>query len=96
MGNQPAQFLPRTSVVPGPADQATMEATLRHAHVHVYRYFRAWLSGVPGGATLADGLAEEALFRIARAFRLHETCPDEEQIVAWLAVAWEVARELNG
>lgn len=94
MGNQTAQLLPRRSAVPGPRDQARLEETLRHAHVHLSRYFRAWLGGLPEGDALADMATEEALARIACLSSPGEPSGEEERIAAWLAVAWDVAREV--
>lgn len=70
-----------------------LEARLRAAYVHVHRYFRHWLRGVPGGERLAQDLAGETLVRIARS----SDSPDEPEprlVARWLAVAHQVAREL--
>jgi hypothetical protein len=71
-----------------------MEATLRHAHVHLSRYFHAWLGGLPGGDALADMATEEALARIAHMSSPGEPGGEEERVATWLAVAWDVAREV--
>ena len=71
-----------------------MEATLRHAHVHVSRYFRAWLGGLSGGDALADMATEEALARIALMSSPSEPRGEDERVATWLAVAWDVAREV--
>jgi DNA-directed RNA polymerase specialized sigma24 family protein len=81
---------------PAGARSDDIEVCLRAAYVHVHRYFRHWLRGVPDGDRLAHDLAGETLVRIARS----SDSPGEPEpllISAWLAIAHEVARELaNG
>lgn len=73
---------------------ARTEATLRQAHVHVARYYRAWLAGTAGGETLAEALALEALVRIARMPALPPGSTEMDAVAVWLSVAHGVAREM--
>lgn len=78
---------------PAAARPDDLEASLQAAYVHVHRYFRDWLRGVPGGERLARDLAGETLARIAGSF----DSPGESEprlIARWLAVAHLVAQEL--
>jgi hypothetical protein len=77
-------------------DEADIQATLCRAHVHITRYYRAWLEGGASGEALTEVLAQEALVRIARM-----NCPagdggDAEVIASWLSVARDVALEAIG
>jgi len=80
---------------PRPAGTRTgdLEASLQAAYVHVDRYFRHWLRGVPGGERLAHDLAAETLVRIARSSRTAEE-PGPRLIDRWLGIAHEVAQEV--
>ena len=75
-------------------DTAATERLLQHAHVHVSRYFRSWLTGFPGGISLADRLAVEALVRIGRLPLPPQSHADRDLIAAWLMVARDLAREV--
>jgi len=75
-------------------DDARVERLLQHAHVHVSRYFRSWLSGLPGGTTLAHELADEALVRIARLPLPPRGHADADLVATWLTVARDLAREV--
>jgi DNA-directed RNA polymerase specialized sigma24 family protein len=70
-----------------------IEASLRGAYVHVHRYFRHWLRGVPDGDRLAHDLAGETLVRIARSSDSPGE-PEPRLIGRWLTVAHQVAQEL--
>lgn len=78
---------------PAGARPDDLEASLQAAYVHVHRYFRDWLRGVPCGERLAHDLAGETLVRIARSSDTPGE-PEPLPINAWLAIAHEVAREL--
>jgi DNA-directed RNA polymerase specialized sigma24 family protein len=73
-----------------------LEHLMRRAHVHLSRYFRSWLSGVPGGATLAEELALEALVRIARSPEMLGAPTDKETAPRILEIAHALAREVAG
>ena len=73
---------------------ARTEATLRQAHVHVARYYRAWLAGTVGGEALAEALVVEALLRIARMPSPPPGSAEMDAIATWLSVAHGVAREV--
>jgi uncharacterized phage protein gp47/JayE len=77
----------------GPSPART-EATLRQAHVHVARYYRAWLAETAGGEALAEALAVEALLRIARMPAPPPGCSELEAVATWLSVAHGIAREV--
>ena len=83
-------YLPAVAV----GGDAGMEHLLQHAHVHVSRYFRSWLTGLPGGPPLADELATEALVRIARLPLPPQGHVDADLVAAWLTVARDLAREV--
>jgi hypothetical protein len=84
---------PRAVASGAERDQARVQVTLREAHVHVFRYYRAWLARTRGGEELAEALAVEALVRIARLPSSPEDFSEAEVIAAWLSVARDVARE---
>jgi len=73
-----------------------LEHLLRRAHVHLSRHFRSWLSGVPGGAALAEEFALEALVRIAHSPEMLDGQTDEEMVPRILEVAHALAREVAG
>jgi len=75
-------------------DTAATERLLQHAHIHVSRYFRSWLTGFPGGIPLANELAVEALVRIARLPLPPEGHADADLIAVWLMVARDLAHEV--
>ena len=75
-------------------DTAATECLLQHAHVHVSRYFRSWLTGLPGGIPLCDELAVEALVRIARLPLPPRSHVDADVVATWLTVARDLAREV--
>lgn len=91
-GQQPSSDAP----APALEFDSRIEATLSRAHVHISRYYRAWLGGDVVGEALAEALSQEALVRIARM-----DCPagdggDAEVIASWLSVARDVALEAIG
>lgn len=77
-------------------DHARTKAILLQAHLHVCRYYRAWLSGTEGGEALADALAVEALVRIAHLPEPSQASTEAEIVAVWLSVARDVAREVAG
>jgi hypothetical protein len=74
-GTHPLSRRGELSFEGGPAGPCELEAGLQSAYIHVSRYFRRWLQDQPGGAALAEALAQEALVRIARTCDLAAECP---------------------
>jgi DNA-directed RNA polymerase specialized sigma24 family protein len=75
-------------------DDHAMERLLQHAYVHVSRYYRSWLAGLPGGSALADELAGETLARIARNPLPPEGHAEADLFATWLTVARDLACEV--
>lgn len=75
-------------------DQRALEELLERLHVHVARYYHAWLDGSTGGPALAEALAQEVLIRIGgTAFPTHRT--DVDVIAHALRLAHTLAHELG-